>query len=318
MAAMVAIYDASLYNLIMEVAGALGGAMRGAAERAGAQSPPPHPLLLLRRGLAESPGWFLVQAAEFEPQPLTLADLRVRDIYASERIVRALLDLMASERFLESGVPGAYHLTETGRAALRQSRQRQHALLATLEPALGDEGSRLVELLGQLIRASLESGPPPGPWCLTHSRRRAPEPRATPLAHLAQYCDDMNAFRDDAHMAAWQPLGISGHAWEAFALCCQGDAASADGVYEILAYRGYVRDEYAVALDQAAQHGWLEAGSAADTYAVTAAGRALRADVERRTDHYFFGPWSGLTEQEIATTPDLLRRVRDLLNATAR
>ena len=52
----------------------------GGATRARSASPdePPPALLQLRAGRAESPGWFLIQAAEFDPEPLTVENLRAR------------------------------------------------------------------------------------------------------------------------------------------------------------------------------------------------------------------------------------------------
>jgi hypothetical protein len=93
------ILDSEFYNLTQELGGALFGAMRAAQSRAGQTAGPVGgPLLQIQRGYAESPGWFLIQATEFDPEPLTIAGLRVRDIYASERMVAALLDLMAAEQ----------------------------------------------------------------------------------------------------------------------------------------------------------------------------------------------------------------------------
>ncbi len=85
------VLDAEFYDLTQDIGGAIFGAMLAA--QAPAVAPPvPPPLLQVRRGLAEAPAWYLIQAVEFDPAPLTVAGLRVRDIYASERIVAALLE----------------------------------------------------------------------------------------------------------------------------------------------------------------------------------------------------------------------------------
>src|SRR5215213_3454390 len=104
--------DATFYNLLMEAFDAIYSA--GSARIPTPGEPEPA-ILQLRAGLAESPGWFLIQAAEFDPEPLTVTNLRVRDIYASERIVQALLDLMASEGWLDRSAQDAYALTAKGR-----------------------------------------------------------------------------------------------------------------------------------------------------------------------------------------------------------
>src|SRR5579871_6015625 len=130
--------DAAFYDLMMETAGAIGGAMRVARAQSGDAEPPP-PLLQLRGGYAESPGWFLVQATEFDPEPLTAANLRVRDVYASERIVLALLELMAGEGCLEHDGYGAYSLAAPGRAILDRLRERRYRLLAALDSLCREE-----------------------------------------------------------------------------------------------------------------------------------------------------------------------------------
>src|SRR5262245_34345242 len=117
------VLDAGFYELTQEVGGAIFSAMLAAQAQAGAQPTTPPPLLQVRRGLAEAPAWFLIQAAEFDPAPLSVASLRVRDIYASERIVAALLEMMASEKWFDRSAVGEYHLTAAGRAVLSQLRE---------------------------------------------------------------------------------------------------------------------------------------------------------------------------------------------------
>src|SRR5215212_4932003 len=85
-------------------------------------------ILQLRAGRAESPSWFLIQAAEFDPEPLTVANLRVRDVYASERIVQALLELMASEGWFDRSAQDTYALTAKGRVVLQRRLQRRREL----------------------------------------------------------------------------------------------------------------------------------------------------------------------------------------------
>ena len=155
--------------------------------------------------------------------------------------------MMASEQWLER-IGDEYRLTETGWAISRRSRERTRSLLAGLEPLPPADLTYLLAQIERIIATSLESPTPPGSWCLAHSRNRAPEDDAPPLAKLSQYFSDFNAFRDDAHMAAWQPHEQSGAAWEAFSLICASEATSANAIATQLAYRGYSPSEYAEAL----------------------------------------------------------------------
>lgn len=299
--------NAEFYDLLMDTASAIGEAMAAVRARTPPPATPLPPLLQVRAGYAESPGWFLVQAREFDPEPLTVATLRVRDIYGSPRVVAALLEMMAGERWLERDSSEAYALTETGRTLIAQVRERQRGFLAGLAPLPAADLARVQSLLAQLIAASLESPTPPGTWCLAHSRRRAPGPAEPPLAQIHQYLDDFNAFRDDAHMAAWQPHEVPGHAWEAFAFLCEGTSPAADGVFEQLVHRGYARSEYATALADLAHRGWLARAVAG--YTVTPAGQAVRGAAEALTDRYFYAPWSILTEDGIAELRSRLVRL---------
>src|SRR5689334_1152775 len=108
--------DAGFYNLLMEASSAAGNALVALRASAGVAVPPAPPLLQVKRGKAESARWFLVQATEFEPEPLTIANLRVRDAYASVRVVGALLEMMAVEGWLARDEHSAYYLTVRGRA----------------------------------------------------------------------------------------------------------------------------------------------------------------------------------------------------------
>ena len=297
--------DVEFYNLLMDAFDALYSA---GSVRNNQTDEPVAALLQLRAGLAESPGWFLIQAAEFDPEPLTVANLRVRDVYASERIVQALLELMASEEWLDRSVYDTYTLTAKGRAALQRRLQRPYQLTAGLQPLPTHEIDQIATLLGKLIEASLAAPAPPGNWCLAHSRRRAPAQGAPTLVRIAQYFSDFNAFRDDAHMAAWQSYIPDGYMWEAFSLIYAGAADSAAGLFEQLAHRGYSCGEYAGALEVLVRRSWLESSDTAGTYSVTAEGHAIRQVVERLTDSYFYAAWSCLAETELAELHALLLR----------
>lgn len=299
--------DSTTYDLLMDASGAIYGAMAEARRRA--ELPAPPPILLLRGGLAESPGWFLIQAAEFDPEPLTVENLRVRDTYASERVVAALLELLATEGWLERDGAGAYALTEAGRATVGAILGRRRSLLADAALLPADEAGRLHALLSRLIDASLAAPEPPGTWCLAHSRRRAPQADAPILTRMLQLFEDFNAFRDDAHMAAWQPLGVAGHVWEAFALLAAGAAADAEAIAAQLRHRGYSPGEYAAALEDLAGRGWIAPGDP-PAYALTEAGRAVRGEVERATDALFYAPWGALAPGELAELHGLLLRLR--------
>lgn len=311
-------FNADLYDLTQSLSGAFFTGIR--ILQAEEQTDPLPDLYRLCAGYAESPGWFMVQALEFDPQPLTVADLRVRDIYASESLVAALLEIMASEKWLIRQGEN-YFLSTTGRALAYERREGINRLLSTLQPLPQVELQRLENGLAGIIKASLQSANPPGTWCLAHSRRRAPAEDAQPVVQIYQCTADLNAFRDDAHMAAWQPLGIDGRTWEAFSFIRSGAAQSAADLFDQLAYRGYSEEDYSAALIGLEEKGWIrherEDGEGT-SYQVTQEGHLVHAGVERLTEDYFFTPWHTLSQGEIAEIIQLMEQAHRALQVTGR
>jgi hypothetical protein len=120
-------FNAALYESTQTLQGEL-------FQAAVAFVPPPqnatvNPLLQVRRGRAESPAWFLAQAAEFEPEPLSVERLRRRAVWSCERLVRALLELMAAEKWLER-TGEDYTLLPEGQRLKQQILERPARLLA--------------------------------------------------------------------------------------------------------------------------------------------------------------------------------------------
>ena len=68
--------DVRMYDLTQAVNGAIFAAVHAQWARSGEQRAAPPVILQVRSAFAESPSWFLVQAAEFDPEPLTVTKLR--------------------------------------------------------------------------------------------------------------------------------------------------------------------------------------------------------------------------------------------------
>ncbi|MDJ0752310.1 MAG: hypothetical protein QNJ45_02245 [Ardenticatenaceae bacterium] len=288
--------NADFYNLSQTLAGAIYGAGAAVQRQTGERPSPAPPLLQLRSGYAESPGWFLVQALEFDPEPLTVEKLRVRDIYASEQLVAAFLELMRSEGWLVKQSSG-HELTESGRSLItsriQASNERlRHVDLGEWAPNL----NRLESLLARINDASLKAPDPPGAWCLRHSRQRAYLSEGHPLARIRQYTSDWNAFRDDAHMAAFKMVEPRAYLWEAFTLIGQPEMNSSEEINRRLFYRGHSAEIYENGLLDLVRHLWLN--QVGNKFSLTAHGEEIRQKVENLTDQFFFAPWSILSENE--------------------
>jgi DNA-binding MarR family transcriptional regulator len=299
--------NSDFYELTQDFQGALFQGGMALLEN-GAPPVSTNAVLQLRRGYAESPAWFLVLAQEFDPEPLSVERIRVRAVWSSERIVAALLDLMASEKWLDR-VGAEYHLTDDGRAVIQGLTERRHTILAPLITHLAaDEVEPLERLMRRVLDASSEHPSPPGTWSLAHSRNRMPNDDAPTVHKLFQYCADFNAYRDDSHMAAFQPLGVEAYAWEAFSHIWRGTANTAQAIFDILPHRGYSRTEFAEGLRHIAERAWIKTDDG-EMYQMTDEGRKIRQEVERLTNEYFFGAWSCLSESEIE---EVHQRMSDL------
>jgi len=151
---------------------------------------------------------------------------------------------------------------------------------------------------------------------LRHIHRAAPGVDAPTLAHIDQALDDLNAFRDDAHLAAWRPHNISGHAWELFTFLWRGEVKNANEMVEKAAQRGHSLEAYQAGLNDLLQRGWIEPAGE-NTYRVTETGKQLRQAAEDATDRYFFTPWLVLNEAETNELHDLLTRLEISLKQLA-
>ncbi len=222
---------------------------------------------------------------------------------------------MASEKWLEPVKEGEFILAPAGRAIQDDLAQRRKEALSKVEPPMETaELNRLETILNRIIIASLACDNPPGCWCLAHSRNRAPAEDALPLEKILQYTSDFNAFRDDAHMAAWKPFNITGYEWEAFSFIWSGQAQTAEEIDRQLFYRGYSLSEYEAALQDLIERGWLEEQTdKPDHYKLTADGTNIRETAETQTDTYFYTPWSALQPSEVQELHQLILKLQNSL-----
>lgn len=265
-------------------------------------------------GLSEWYGW-LLPALVFEPEPISATRLRVRSPYTSARLYNERLAKAARQGFLTqvAEAENEYHLTELGRQAAERVIEAAYAKMAALQPISSAELERLVSLLHRLVMSCLTAPEPPGKWCIIHSRRTDPGDNASVVVRIDQYLSDLSAYRDDAHLAAWQPYSIDGHAWEAFTYLWRAEATTLDELQQKLERRGYSQDEYRQALEDLLQRGWVreEAGE----YRVTVLGQEVRQAAEDATDQYFYAPWSCLRQGEMEELRTLLLRLPDGLQS---
>ena len=272
---------------------------------------------LIKKHELDKPGYFffLLATQAFEPDPVSAAHLQARGPYNHPARVDALLSELAEVGLLAPEGSDAYKLTDKARAALHEIHHVFYTHLGEIAVLSAEDLSRLAGFIEKVVQACLEAQEPADKLNLSTSHHAHPSQEYAPLAKIDQHLDDFNAFRDDAHLAAWKPYGVSGHAWEALTFVWRGDARTAKELEKKLPYRGYAAEVYAEALANLAERGWIE--EADDAYQATDKGQTLRQQAEDETDRIFFAPWACLNVRESVQLHGLLARLKDELQQLA-
>ena len=113
---------------------------------------------------------------------------------------------LAERQLLEAQGDDSYRLTPGGRALATRLLKEFYAGLAGIEKSIGPvypaaDLDRLAALLTRIVTACLNA--PIDRFGLKDSHGLAFNGNAIALARIDQALDDLNAFRDDAHLAAW-------------------------------------------------------------------------------------------------------------------
>jgi hypothetical protein len=212
--------------------------------------------------------------------------------------------------FLTSDSNG-YRATEKGENVTFQGLQAMTDAITHLQPLLSDDIQRLMDYLTRLSDSAFVVPEPPSKFCLEHYRNfKSTFSNDAPLSRLfIHYFKELDFYRMDSHMAAWQFHNIEGNRWEVFSEVWVGKFNTLDKLYDELKFRGITRDEYAGILQELVECGWIEEDLG--TYQLTDEGKRIREEAEALTDKYFFAPWSCLNESELGELASLASQLRD-------
>ncbi len=269
--------------------------------------------MIAKLGLPEWCTGILFPALSFDPATVTAAKLHIRGAYTAEALFAHRLQQAAQLGLVQEAEDqaGAYRLTSHGREAADMIIQAAYDCMRQLQPLPDEELEQLAGLLYRLVDVCLKAPSPPGKWCIQLSQRLDSGENAHVVIRIDQYLSNLSAYRDDVHLAAWQPHACSGQAWEALTLLWRGEAATLDEVFGKLERRGFSREEYRQALDDLVGRGWLEAEN--ERYSLTPLGGQIRQAAEALTDEYFYAPWRQLSEADLQALRSLLIRLRENL-----
>lgn len=274
-----------LWDVALEVQLALGAKYRSANESISQET-----------GVEQLVWNQLLTALSYEPEAISTAQLRKRNPYSAPSLSDQRLEALRAQGWLEAQPSSEFRLTESGRAQALSILGALRAYHATIQPLPASEMSRIEELLGRMVSAADGAATPPGTWCLTRGRRLLPPDAAAPTTKVDYYLSCLNAFRDDSHLAAWQAYEVSGEAWELFSSIWRGGQKTLDELSAELAFRGQAREAYEAALKDLVAKGWVAETN--NGYSPTAAGKALREQVESTTDQFFLEAESALTKSQ--------------------
>lgn len=249
---------------------------------------------------------------------LSVTEALHRDPYTRPEGFAEQFARLAAAGWIEAVDEGA-GLLDARYVVLPHAREAVRAIDAAGDARLGEvvampaaDLARILELLARVHAANLAAPEPPARWAAERRFRSADE--ATPLpGRIREAALDLLAYRDDVHLAAWSrhaEPATEGGMWNAFSHVWSGAAGTAREIASAASFRGYDAAFYEQALADLEARGWLVAEGV--TYRVTAEGQALRDDVERQTDEWFFAPWGVLADGEVQ---ELRERVEALLRA---
>ena len=241
-------------------------------------------------------------------------DFQKRDPFSNPEQFEKLFARLLVKGWIAALPDGRYFVTEKAREAARQIIQAGDTHLASLEPMVDINLRKLAGLLNQIVSANAAAPEPPQKWAIL-TRFRVADTDSSWIAQIREYLMDLFAYRDDSHLSASHPhFGQAGIVWSVLGSIWSGGAVTADQMTESMAFRGYEVDDYDVAIQAAAEIGWIESAEVFGAFRPTQKGKELREQAEKLTNEYFFHPWSVMKQDELDEMYDLLTKLRDQLH----
>jgi len=254
--------------------------------------------------------WSLLLAAwTFEPDDITLAHLMVRGPYTTPEAYLSRLVSASQAGYLSEVEPGIFRLTERGRKLMLDFVVLGREVMAEKDPLPSTDAQYLRELLDRLVQSCLATPPPPDLWSIQLSCKLMPSPEP-PMPFIEQALSALVAYRDDAHLAAWQNTHLSATALETLTLLWNGEVNSLAELCKRLERRGHPCKVYSDILVDLRTHGLINGTDQA--LRLTGAGRVFRNQIEDDTNRYYFAPWASLSQEDKS---DMARILGQLIEA---
>ncbi|HET6443523.1 MAG TPA: MarR family transcriptional regulator [candidate division Zixibacteria bacterium] len=257
----------------------------------------------------EEPRFFFptLLATGAEPEPYFIDQYVELNPYADPERLSKTLSEIAEAGLMDNGA-GAYKVSNKGHEALTTVNDSFYKYLGELEILPDEDLQQLSDFLDRLVEASIAASEPADKPATAIVHKTHPQVEYPAMAKIDMQLDDLRAFRDDSHIAAWRPYGMSGRTWETLSFIWRGNAKTAAELSENLTFRGYEEDDYARSLKELAGKGLIKKGS--EGFELTDKGIALRIEAEETTNRIFYEPWRVLEENEQTRLRNLLIRMK--------
>ncbi len=242
-------------------------------------------------------------------EPISADLFQLRNPYANPDSVQEILEDAAEAGYLEKVSGGKYRPAKKGSSVIETVHEAFYNHVNQLNKFPVDQLKELCSLLAKLVESISQTDLPGRKICFDASFGGHIQVDHATLGRVDQHLDDLIAFRDDAHIAAWRPASVYGHTWEVLTFVWNGVANTSEGLAERLPYRQYTIENYQETLDVLAKKGWIELGS--EGYVVTEAGKKIRDDAEETTNQNYFGPWKVLRDEELLRLGELLKNLKE-------
>jgi len=251
----------------------------------------------------------LFLAYNLTPESISAELFQLRNPYTNPDSVQEILEDAAAAGYLEKAGEGEFRPTQKGSSAIETVHKAFYSHVNQVNQFPVEELKELCSLMANLVESISQTDLGGRKICFDTSYGGHIQVDHGTLARVDQHLDDLNAFRDDAHIAAWKPAGVDGHTWEVLTFIWNGDATTAKKLAERLPYRQYTADNYQATLESLVKRGWIEEGD--DGYVVIAKGKKIRDDAEETTNQNYFGPWKVLSDDDVKRLGELLTALKE-------
>lgn len=245
------------------------------------------------------PAWGHLGLAQYiHPEPMTVKRIRQRNPYSATKKLEQDIQSLKEANFLDASAV----ITDTANQAYQGLIDAQDDVASKIDIV---DDSILQEIIDayDTIQSGIDAQA--APIFRDVITQELPEN----LLHRTYYLGyRFAAWRDDAHIKAWQYLNIDGHTYEAFSLVWDGTASTAEKFMDVRAGRGYDADEWQATLDKLVSKGWIVKED--KTYLMSAEGKQIRDNIEATTDDIFYAPFAQLSAEKIEHLLTLLKDVQ--------